>query len=86
MSTLNKSTGFFLFQLQMGQMPCILPPLVTHPEPMDDVELFTMEIIKCIQKNTTKAQDNLFRAKILQSVQANKSHTLTFPSKDGKQV
>lgn len=45
-----------------------------------------LEIINHIQKDFLEAQDNLIRAKILQSMQANKSHILTFPFRVGDHV
>jgi hypothetical protein len=45
-----------------------------------------MEIINKLHEDMLEAQDNLTRAKISQSAQANKSCTLTFPFKAGDRV
>src|ERR1700678_4146775 len=45
MNSINKSTGFSGFQLQMGRSPQILPPLLPHFNPEDNDEIAAMEII-----------------------------------------
>jgi hypothetical protein len=87
MNTINKSTGFSLFQLRMGQSAHIIPPLVYKEEPVDDKnEIKPWKIIKDLELLTMEAQDNLLRTKIFQSSQANKNHTLTFPFLIGSRV
>ena len=86
MNSVNQSTGFSGFQLQMGRSPRILPPLLPHFDPVDSGEIAAMEIINKLHVDTLEAQDNLTRAKISQSAQTNKSRTLTFPFKVGDHV
>ena len=87
MNTVNKSTGFSPFQLRMGRSPRLIPPLLDRPSvPACYAELHAIELIKNLEQNTKEAQDNLLRAKISQSFQANKSRMLTFPFKIGDRV
>ena len=86
MSTINKSTGFCSFQLKMGQMPQILPPLITINKPSNNSKASALEVIRRIHIDTLEACDNLARAKISQSAQANKTWTLTFFFRIGNRV
>lgn len=79
MNTMNTSTGFTPFQLQMGQSPWLIPPLVTPLPTSSEEETSVHEIIQKLQNNILEAQDNLLCAKFSQSVEANKHHSLTFP-------
>jgi hypothetical protein len=58
MNSINKSTGFSGFQLQMGCCPRILPPLLPHFSPGDSGKLAAMEIINKLHEDTLEAQDN----------------------------
>lgn len=86
MSTVNKSTGFSPFQLRMGRTPRVLPPLVPKERSGNPTEETALNVIRKIHQDTLEAQDNLLKAKISQSVQANESHTLTFPFKISERV
>jgi hypothetical protein len=79
MNTINKSTGFSGFQCRWASpLKFYLPYFL-----IDNGEIAAMEIINKLHEDTLEAQDNLTRAKISQSAQANKSRTLTFPFKVG---
>jgi hypothetical protein len=86
MNTVNKSTGFSGFQLQMGRSPRILPPLTTNFKPENINKMSALKVIEKLHRDTLEAQDSLTRAKISQSAQANKSRTLTFPFRIGDRV
>lgn len=75
MNTVNASTGFSPFQLQIGRSPRIIPPI--HP-PHDinstqETEEATSatELIESIALDMEEAKDNLFAVKITQSEFAN---------------
>ena len=87
MNTVNKSTGFSPFQLCMGRSARVIPPLVCKEEPVDNKDkIKAWKIIKDLKLLIMEAQDNLLYAKISQSSQANKNHTLTFPFSIGSRV
>ena len=86
MNSVNKSTGFLPFQLRMGRTPRVLPPLIDNLPSADKAELSASQIIEGIHNDTLEARDCLTRAKISQSVQSNKSRSLTFPFKVGDRV
>jgi hypothetical protein len=87
MNTINKSTGFSPFQLRMGRSVCIIPPLVSKEEPVDDKDkINAWKIIKDLKLLTMEAQDNLLHTKISQSSQANKNRTLIFSFSIGSRV
>ena len=70
----------------MGRSPRVLPPLIPNFNPVTNGEISALKVIKKLHRDTLEAQDNLTKAKILQSAQANKSHTLTFPFRIGDRV
>ena len=86
MNTVNKSTGFSLFQLRMGRSPHIIPPLVPAKPSMTVMDIDTWHVIQKLESDVLKAWDNLLKAKILQSTQSNKHCTLKFPFKLGSCV
>ena len=89
MSTVNKSTGFSPFQLRMERNPHVLPPLVPKTLSNDINKTCALDVIQRIQQDTLEAGDNLAKAKISQSVQANKSRstrTLTFPFRVSERI
>ena len=79
MNTVNKSIGFSPFQLRMGRSPRLIPPLVPLPCNASTEDVSARDIIEHLQVDVSEAQDNLLRAKITQSVEANKHRSLTFP-------
>lgn len=81
MNTVNKSTGFSLFQLRMGRTPRIVPPLVTSRSGTDGEESTAREVIEHLQIDTATAQDNL-----LQAAQANNSRHDDFLFETGERV
>jgi hypothetical protein len=86
MSTVNKSTGFSPFQLQMGQTPQMVPPLILMSTATDMDNILASKFIKKIHLITLEVKDNLTCTKISQALQSNKSQTLTFPFKVGDHV
>ena len=79
MNTINATTGFMPFQLQLGWSPHLISPLIPpHPSSSQE-DISACEIIQKLQNNILEAQDNLLHAKISQSVEANKHCSLTFP-------
>lgn len=71
MNTVNASTGFSPFQLHMGCLPCILPPLAPIPSSTVDEEQADA-LIAHIHCDVSEAQENLPVAKVAQAIQANK--------------
>jgi hypothetical protein len=86
MSTVNKSTGFSPFQLRLGRTPRVIPPFLGNISQNDGSEVSASKFMEKIHYDTQEARDNLARAKISQSVQRNRSRTLTFPFKVGDRV
>lgn len=78
MNTINKSTSFSPFQPQMGHSTCVIP-LLMGTDIVDHFLGHAHKLIKNIEIICMEAQDNLLRAKISQSAQVNKTHSLTFP-------
>src|SRR5271155_3622529 len=81
MNTVNKSTGFSLFQLRFGHSPRLLPALINDDE--CNISPSALALINTLTTDTAEAQDNLLKAKISQSIQVNKKHALTFPFRVG---
>jgi hypothetical protein len=75
MNTINASTGFSPFQLQMGRSPCIIPPLI-HSEDNDITDIRNRE-------TTTQRTGNMLQAKISQSLAANEHRSDVFPFEKG---
>jgi len=86
MNTVNKSTGFSPFQLRMGRSPCIIPPLVPAKPSAMVTDIDAWHVIRKLETDVLEAQDNLLKAKILQSTQSNKHRTLKLPFKIGSCV
>ena len=86
MNTVNKLTGFMPFQLRFGQSSRIIPPLVPAKSSATITDIDTWHVIQCLEMDVLEAQDNLLKAKISQSVQANKHRKLKFPFTIGSQV
>ena len=85
MNTVNKSTGFTPFQ-RIGRNPHIIPPLLPLPCNSTVEDISARDVILQLQTDVAEAQDNLLRAKITQSVEANKHCLLTFPFTIGSRV
>ena len=86
MNTINKSTSFSPFQLQMGRSPRLILPLLPLPHNATKEDISTRDIIDCLQLDIFEAQDNLLHAKISQSIEVNKYRSLTFPFTIGSHV
>ncbi|KIK06089.1 hypothetical protein K443DRAFT_90281 [Laccaria amethystina LaAM-08-1] len=86
MNTINKSTSFTPFQLCFGCSPCVFPPLIPAKQSATTTDIDTWHVIHHLETDVLKAQDNLLKAKISQSFQANKHHSLNFPFSIGSQV
>lgn len=77
MSTVNVSTSFTPFQLYLGRAPHLVPALYdnTTDAVVEDSGIAAeagADLVKRIQVNEMKAQDNLLLAKMNQALQANK--------------
>jgi len=79
MNTINKSTGFTLFQLRMGRSPCLIPPLVLLPRNASKEDISAHDIINKLREDVAEAQDNLLHTKISQAIESNKYCSLNFP-------
>lgn len=86
MNTVNTSTGFTLFQLRMGQSPHLIPPLIPLTKITLQEDISAHDVIEQLQNDVLEAQDNLLQAKISQSVEVNKHHSLIFPFTVGSHV
>ena len=78
MNTVNISTGFSPFQLQMGRLPRLIPPLTEStissiskdtPEGVAAIELIDRLVL-----DVKEAQDNLLAAKVVQAEFTNRHH------------
>ncbi|KAJ3566511.1 hypothetical protein NP233_g6963 [Leucocoprinus birnbaumii] len=84
MNTINASTGYTGFQLQMGFSPRVIPTIVKEAV---SVEIESpAQLIDRLTEITADAQDNLFIAKINQAAQANTHRADIFPFSIGDQV
>jgi hypothetical protein len=90
MNTVNSSTGFSPFQLQMGHSPHVIPPI--SPTPVVDTAqeseeaTCATELIESLTLDTAEAKDNLFAAKVAQSEFANWHCTPEIPFCVGDKV
>ena len=85
MNTVNKSTGYSLFQLKYGHSPRVLPYL----DDSDDASrenLEAREIVRMIEKNVADAKDNLMLAKISQAYFVNEKRSPEIEYKVGDKV
>ena len=85
MNTTNASTNFTPFQLRFGKPACILPPIVTPTDPLEN-DTTAHDIITQMQPNQMEAQDNLLTAKIRQASHENAHRQLIFPFQIGDRV
>ncbi|KAG1785105.1 uncharacterized protein HD556DRAFT_1215873, partial [Suillus plorans] len=76
MNTVNASSGYSPFQLHLGRVPRMLPPLIdcspTKEEPED---VHALSLLKRLEMDVMNAQDNLLAAKAAQATSVNKSHS-----------
>ncbi len=78
MNTINDSTGFSRFQLQLGRNPRLIPPLLdtdvsSTTELFPDEGQLAAELIRRIDTDVLEAQDNLLQAKLAQASSANRA-------------
>jgi hypothetical protein len=75
MNSINASTGFAPFQLLMGRLPRVIPPITSRPIEGDGGKAAdakkALQIIEQIETDTMEPQDNLLLAKLLQGTHAN---------------
>jgi hypothetical protein len=71
MNMRNASTRFSGFQLNTGQSPCIIPPIVPLAENVTAEQITTHDIITHVHLDVQEAQDNLLAAKICQAYHTN---------------
>jgi hypothetical protein len=75
MKTVNASTGFGSFHLKMGQSPHLIPPIVTKPFSATNLDTkHAILMLKELELDVLKAQDNLLAAKVTQATAANAHH------------
>jgi hypothetical protein len=85
MYTINASTGFSPFQLRMGRSPHVIPPLVQGKDgTLEDIR--ASQVIEHLTLDIKEAQDNMLRAKLVQSLAANEHCTDDFLFEKGKRV
>ncbi len=74
MNMINALTGYSRFQLNMGRLPRLIPPLIPvslAPScPQEDIN--TAHVIEKLLDNTKSVKDNLLQSKISQASYANK--------------
>ena len=63
----------------MGQSPQLILPLLKLPQDSLPEDISVHDVIHRLQDNVAEVQDNLLCAKLSQSVEANKHHSLIFP-------
>jgi hypothetical protein len=77
MNTINASTNYFPFQLQMGRSPRVIPPIVPSklPPPLVNTEDATLaaNVIEQVDLDVNDAKDALFYMKVSQAHFANLS-------------
>ena len=71
MNTVNASTEFTPFQLQMGWSPCLIPPLV-HTTVNEVEDIRAEKVISKLEQDLLEAKDNMLQAKMNQLISANK--------------
>jgi len=86
MNTFNKSTGFTPFQLHFGQSLRVILLLVPAKPSATVADIDAWHVIWRLELDMLEVQDNLLKAKISQSLQANKQHLLSFPFSIGSRV
>jgi hypothetical protein len=86
MNTINKSTGFTLFQLHMGRSLRIIPLLLPAKSSATVTDVDAWHIIHQLEVDVMDAQDSLLCAKISQSMHANKHRSTEFLFKVGTRV
>ena len=64
MNTVNASTGYSPFQLQMGRSPRVIPPLVSPSDLPDAATTAIQPLLSELQNDVNDARDNLLEAKI----------------------
>src|SRR6267154_945564 len=88
MNTVNASTGFSNFQLHLGRLPQLIPPLVPAELPTDvrSAGSAAESVITQINTDVKEAQDNLFQSKVFQEHYANSNSGAEFVYKVGDNV
>ena len=74
MNTVNKSTGFSPFQLHLGRLPRLIPPIT--PAVWARTAVDAVWLMDQISSDMAEAKDNLMLAKISQADQANRKRGL----------
>jgi hypothetical protein len=68
----SHSIGFLLFQLQMGYLPCLIPPLAPDniaATMYEEESTAAIALLEPINLDIGKAQDNLLAAKVMLSTE-----------------
>ncbi|KAG2065565.1 hypothetical protein BDR04DRAFT_1032442 [Suillus decipiens] len=75
MNTISTSTRFSLFQLHLGHLSHMLPPLLCNHSSTNTKETCVHALLSQLTFNFMEAQDNLLAAKAAQASCINKGHT-----------
>ena len=90
MNLVNVSTGFLNFQLRLGCLPRIIPPLVpttlANPLNTEDDTSQACGVIERVQTDVAEAKDNLLLEKKFQAHYANIHRLLELPFQIGDKV
>ena len=90
MNSVNASTGFSGFQIQLGHsprlIPFIVPTTLTPSTTIQEESVCTWELITHLHNNVTEAKNNLMQTKVFQVHFANKHRSAEIPFKIGDKV
>jgi hypothetical protein len=75
MNTVNASTNFSGFQLHLGRLPWVIPPMIPSDLPIElaNAGQLAAKILNNLEHNVAHAHDNLLHAKIQQAHHASAS-------------
>jgi hypothetical protein len=90
MNLINALTGFSNFQLRLGRLPPIIPPIIpdslTHPISVPSESIRAQIVIDRLQTDVAEAKDNLLQAKVFQTHYANLNRSPKIPFAIGDKV
>ena len=72
MSTVNKSVGMAPFHIHLGQLPRMIPPLMTEQKEAVPAEQLARVVVSNMQHTVAEAHDALLAAKMNQAAVLNK--------------
>ncbi|KAG2110912.1 uncharacterized protein F5147DRAFT_526495, partial [Suillus discolor] len=87
MSTINASTGFAPFQLQLGRLPRMLPPLVPGAATLQDPEeKRARSLLSKLNFDLMEAHDTMIASKAAQANAVNKKRASHLILQEGDRV